>query len=220
MCSEEENNLGATTSGSIISNGTPAYSKIVQGSRGSWGAGPGQATLADIVKSSTGLHGNAMVATSLASRITPQQPLYQSDAKFSSSADHEEHAYIDSTSTRSLDESGPLQESLERTSQIYPLNTHHHVDRQPSISDVKAVNAEIPFTAMPTSLSQELISPLGNSETSSSASADLTLQRSSIQDNQCSGRVSYQSQTTVSEKGVFLILITKFVLLSFSSDTF
>ena len=219
MCSEDENNLGATTSGSIISNGTPAYSKIVQGSRGSWGTGPGQATLADIVKSSTALHGNAIVATSLTSRITPQQPLYQSDANFSSSADHEEHAYIDSTSTPSLDESSSLQESLERTSQIYPLNTHHHVDRQPSISDVKAVNAELSFTAMLTSLPRELISPLGISETSSSASADLPLQRSSVLDNQCSGRVSYQSQATVSEKGVFLILMTNFVLLFFSSDT-
>lgn len=222
----------ASSGSTAVPNGSSQYTRIVQGSRGSWGIGPSQATMADIVKSSNALHANASTAAAAPLKIAPHQPLYPPDGALSSSADHVLHSYVDSHATVPvgvkqnigmlgseisagdlppllLEEASAAPEPLEQSSQICQPSTYR-LDVFSSVSDIKAVDVDIPSTSMSSSLPQELISPIEvgvSSETqaiqSSSGSPEPSGARASLIASQYNGRVAYQSQsqTVGTEKG-------------------
>lgn len=205
-----------------VPNGSSQYTKVVQGSRGS--LGPGQVTMADIVKSSNAIHASA---TNAPLKVASQPPLYPPDGPSASALDHVLHSYVDSNTSASLGakqnlgmvglersirvispplpvDAGSVTEPSEQVPQMRQSSAYR-LDAFSSVSDGNAVDTEIPSTSIPSSLPQELISPLevsseGPTIQSSSESPELSGQRPSLLTNQYNGRVV--TQTLGNEKGV------------------
>lgn len=213
--------VAAASGSATVPNGSSQYPRAVQAPRAS--LGPGQATMADIVKSSAANHANAATAPL---KVASQQPLYPPDGSLSSTSDQVLHSYVDSLggkqnlgtvglerSVRDISpsmppvEAGPASEPSEQASQIRQPGAYR-LDAFTSVHDGNAVDADIPSTSAPSSLPHELISSLevtseGPNVQSSSVSAELPGSRASLIASVHNGRVVYQaqSQTLGSEKG-------------------
>ncbi|KAI5074379.1 hypothetical protein GOP47_0010340 [Adiantum capillus-veneris] len=220
--STNENGPMATTAASglaVVPNGSSQYTRVVQAPRAS--VGPGQATMADIVKSSAANHANAASAPL---KVASQQPLYPPDGSLPSASDHVLHSYVDSLggkqnlgtvglerSVREFSPSLPLQagstsEPSEQGPPIRQLGAYR-LDAFSSVNDGSAADSDIPSTSVPSSLPQELISSLevsseGPTVQSSSGSPEQPSSRAPIIAS-LHGRMVYQSQpqTLGSEKG-------------------
>ncbi|MCO5594245.1 hypothetical protein L7F22_048272 [Adiantum nelumboides] len=217
-----ENGPTATTAASgsnIVPNGGSQYTRVVQATRAS--VGQGQATMADIVKSSAANHANAASAPL---KVASQQPLYPPDGSLPSASDHVLHSYVDSLGgkqnlgTVGLErpardispphppvEAGSTSEPSEQDPQRLQLGAYR-LDPYPSVNDGNAVDSDIPSTSISSSLPRELISSLevtseGSTVQSSSGSPELPGSRESLIASLHNGRVVYQSRTLGGEKG-------------------